>query len=313
MKEIRKILIAVLIVATSLVAVDVAVGTVGDAVMHHIPNYSGQLAKDNYRLNRIDKDIVIIGSSRSSYHYVASLLNDSIDNYTGLHYSLYNAGIEGQFVNSNSCAAESILERYTPKLLIFEVSEDEFYNSYNIKADIMYSVPHYKYNSIVHGYLDSLGRRERIMLKSNLYRYNNKLPSIVSSFIVAGDTTGYLPRYNVMDPTLVKVGMIANAKEKVSYVPYSLQNFTRVLQICKERNVHLVVATSPRYCPSNENNYLRSLCAQYDIPYIERYNTGEFNTNPHYFQDPAHLNDSGAHVYTKLFFQDLKPYLEHLR
>ena len=36
------------------------------------------------------------------------------------------------------------------------------------------------------------------------------------------------------------------------------------------------------------------------------------NTRPEYFQDAAHLNDDGAHIYTGLFFDQLKPYLTPL-
>ncbi len=313
MKEIKKILIAIFLVAVLLAAVDFAVGAVGDAAMQCLPNYSGQLAKDNYRLHRVEKDIVIIGSSRGSHHYVTTLLNDSINRYTGKRYSLYNAAIDGKFINSNSCAAESILNRYTPQLLIFEVGESELYHTGGSKADMLFSAPHYRYNSIVHSYLDSLGRKEQAMMKSSLFRYNGKLFRIASSFMVEGDSTGYAPLFNVMKPSPEK-SKNADTKEKERiYDPYSLQNFTRVLKICQERNVHLVVATSPHYRPNGNNEYLRRLCVQHHIPYIERYDTDLFNNNPHYFQDASHLNDSGAHVYTKLFFQDLKPFLEHLR
>ena len=31
--------------------------------------------------------------------------------------------------------------------------------------------------------------------------------------------------------------------------------------------------------------------------------------HPEFFKDASHLNDDGAHVYTAMFFEELKPYL----
>lgn len=313
MTEIKKISKAIIIIIILFVTVDLTIGAVSDKIMHKLPNFSGQLAKDNYRLNRVNKDIVIIGSSRGSHHYVTNMLGDSINKYTGHNYSIYNAAIDGKFINSNSCAAESILKRYTPKLLIFEVGESELFNRDDIKTDIEFSAPHYRYNDVVHSYLDSLGWKEQIVMKSNLYRYNGKLIRMASSFVKTGDSTGYEPLYKVMKPDLTEVEVTQKNETERLYDSYSLKNFTRILKTCQENEVHLVCVSSPRYRPNNDNNYLSELCAQYDIPYIEIYDTELFNNNPQYFQDASHLNDEGAHIYTNIFFQDLKQYIKHLK
>lgn len=92
-----------------MVLVDIVVGKAGDYVMTILPadsGPSGQISKDNYRLNHVMTDVVIIGSSRGSHHYVSEMLRDSINQYTGVEYSIYNCAIDGKFINSNSCAAE---------------------------------------------------------------------------------------------------------------------------------------------------------------------------------------------------------------
>ncbi len=313
MTEIKKISKAIIIITISLVILDFTTGTVCDKIMYKLPNFSGQLAKDNYRLNRVDKDIIIIGSSRGSHHYVTNMLGDSINKYTGHNYSIYNAAIDGKFINSNSCATESILKRYSPELIIFEVGESELFQSDDKKSDLEFSAPHYRYNNVVRSYLDSLGWKKQVVMKSNLYRYNGNLLRIVSSFITVGDSTGYEPLYNVMKPDLSKNKSTQTEKKEPVYDSYSLKNFTRVLKICKENGIHLVCVSSPRYRPHSDNKYLSELCAKYDIPYIERYDTELFNNNPQYFQDASHLNNDGASVYTNLFFQDLKQYIQHLK
>ena len=124
-KDIKHFVISLIITAILLIATDFIIGYVADKVVDEMPNYSGQIAKDNYRLHRLETDIVILGSSRGCRHYVTSLLGDSIDNYMGKDYSIYNAAIDGKFANSNSCAAEMIISRYRPKLVIIDLSESQ--------------------------------------------------------------------------------------------------------------------------------------------------------------------------------------------
>lgn len=157
--------------------------------------FRSQIAKDNYRLNRVTTDIIIVGSSRGSHHYVTTMLRDSINSYTGYQYSLYNGAIDGKFINSNSCSAESIMDRYKPRLLIFEVSESELSGSRSV-SDMEFAAVNYNNNQFVKKYLDDLGWKERIKIASNMFRYNQKVLRVVSSFIQkGGGETGYEPLY----------------------------------------------------------------------------------------------------------------------
>lgn len=308
-KDIKKLIISIFIVFTILLIIDIIVGKCGDFVMTKLPSYSGQIAKDNYRLNRLETDIVIIGSSRGSHHYVTTVLGDSINKYTNGGYSIYNAAIDGKFINSNSCAAESIIKRYAPDMLIFEVGASELKATGNEYSDIRFSLPHYTSNETVRSYINELGWKERIKAMSNIYRYNGKVLRIISSFLIKGNETGYLPLFNKM-----KAIPTRDAKKKeVENSPYSEANFTRVLETCKNNNINLVVVSSPRFRPVDNNNFLSELCNKHNIPYIDLYDLGLFNENPDLFQDEGHLNHDGALIYTKLFFENLKPYLNHLR
>lgn len=302
------LLISSIAVITALVVIDVVVGKVGDYAMTRLPDYSGLFAKDNFRLNRVKTDVVIIGSSRGSHHYVSTMLKDSINNYTGGGYTLYNAAIDGKFINSNSCAAESIIKRYSPKLLIFEVSEAELKRSDNTDSDVNFSLPHYTTNYFVKKYADEIGWEQQAKCISSLFRYNGKLLRIFSSLIFRSDsTTGYEPLYKEM--TVIP----ESQPERLSEIDsYSLDNFSRVLKTAKEKGIRLIIVTSPRFRPNSKNDFLANLCADYDTPYIELYDLTLFNSHPEYFQDASHLNDKGAHIYTAMFFDSLKPYLNDL-
>ena len=299
------LIISSIIVVVSLVVIDLIIGVVGDYAMKHMPDYSGQIAKNNFRLNRVNTDVVIVGSSRGAHHYVTEMLRDSINSYTGGNYTVYNSAIDGNFINSNSCAAESIMDRYSPDLLIFEVSEWELGGG-QAERDMEFTAVNYHNNRFVKKYLDDMGFKEKLKMTSNLFRFNQKALRIVSSYIQKGSENGYEPLYKKMTviPKIVS--------EPHNMDDYSIKNFKRVLQTATEKGINLIIVSSPSFTPKDNNRILAELCGDYNIPYVDCYNIKEFNEHPELFKDPIHLNDDGARLYTDRFFQKIKPYLGNM-
>ena len=275
-----------------------------------MPDFSGDFAKDNYRLHRLETDVVIIGSSRGCYHYVSQQLADSIDAYLGKHLSLYNASISAKRANSNSCAAEVILSRYSPKLVIYDIFEDFLCDAE--VDDLEFSAPFYWKDTIVRRYLDGIGLKERILMKSSLYRYNGKLFRIVSSILEpAAPNDGYESKSKQgTNIDLAKFDKVAEAPmPSLELDGYTLDNFENVLKKYSSAGVPLVIVSSPRFRPTDNNKRLAAICEKYGIPFIDFYDMPYFNNHPELFYDTGHLNDDGAHVYTAMFFEQLKQYL----
>lgn len=310
-KDSTRFFTAIFVVFLMITIVDIAVGFVSDKVMEMLPNYSSQkLAKDNYRLHRLDTKIVILGSSRGSHHYVTRQLSDSINTFFGEDISIYNASIDGQFANSNSCAAETIVARYRPKLVIYDIPESQLASS--SAADIEFSAPFYWNDSIVHRYLNNLGIKEKILMKSSLFRYNDKIFRIASSFLRPIEIDdGYLPLYGSTIDTASVVPLNKKTPTRV-LDDYTVNNFENVLKRYSSSNVPLIIVCSPCFRPNDNNEKLSELCKKYKVPFIDLYDTPYFNSHPELFKDRWHLNDDGAHYYTALFFEKLKPYLETL-
>ena len=301
----------ILIVCAIVVLTDIAVGVVADSVLDILPNYGGQIAKDNYRLHRLETDVVIIGSSRGCHHYVTQQLGDSLDACFGEPLSIYNAAIAAKMANSNSCAAEDIIARYRPKLVIYDISEDLL--CLDDVSDIEFSAPFYWKDTIVRRYLDDIGFKERMFLKSSSFRYNGKLFNIASCFLIpTAVDDGYEPKIGTkIDTTKVKDAPKVTAPT-LEFDSYTANNFENVLKKYASGKVPLVVVCSPYFRPNSNNKRLAALCDQYGIPFIDFYDTPYFNDRPELFYDTRHLNDEGAHIYTAMFFERLKPYLPKL-
>ena len=82
--------------------------------------YFNQKGEDFYyttkALDEQTADLVILGSSRARNHYNPEILQDSLD------MSCYNAGRSGCFLVYQRAQLDLILDRYTPKAIILEVT-----------------------------------------------------------------------------------------------------------------------------------------------------------------------------------------------
>ena len=307
-QDLRKIIISIFILFTGFIITDTLVGRLGEWGLNKLPDFGDRLCMINYRLNRVKTDVVIVGSSRAQNHYYTEILADSVNAYLGTNYSFYNAGIGGHFVDGNACTVESILNRYKPKLIIFEVNTKEI-----IAADWQKRIrkyePFYKNNPAVKVFLDRLGLKERIITRINMNRFNSNTVMLIDNILhPQKENNGYSPLYKTMT-------ISARKKEKNTDsidCNFSINNFKRMILLCKKQNVNLIIASSPRYSPSDNNKLIRSICTEYNMPYIDEYDTEYFNNHPELFYDRNHLNNNGAIIFTQKFFNELKPYLKNL-
>lgn len=306
-KDVFRFGYSLMITGALLVVVDVVIGFAADTLAWNMPNFSGQIAKDNYRLHRAEQDILIIGSSRGAHHYVTSQLRDSISNYIGRPISVYNAAIQGKFANSNCCAAEVILSRYHPKLVIFDMPERQLLSN-DVLSDIEFASPYYWRDEPVRNYLDNISTKERVLMKSSLYRYNGKVARIIFSYFQkVPEDDGYVPLSgSLVDPSYVQV---YNNGSKLPN-EYTVNNLKNVFSQYRIADVPLIMACSPEFRPGDNNHQLSDLCKNSDVVFIDLYDTDYFNSKPELFRDYTHLNDEGAHEYTRVFFEKLKPYLK---
>lgn len=308
-KDSSRLGLALLIVAMLLIIVDISIGAIGDRLALNMPSFGRLVTKDNYRLHRMNAEVVIIGSSRGAHHFVTSQLNDSIDAYVGRHVDVYNASVPGHFANNNFCAIEVIVSRYQPKLLIVEQTENQMCAK-DVTSDLEHLSPYYHTDSIVKRYIDNLGRKERFLMRSSMLRYNNKLLNIVSAYLLKGKKDdGYIPLKG-SSINMDEFQYVDYSPEVLN--PYSEANFRSVIEKCQRNDIPIVINASPFFRSGRDNNQVRHICEEYGVCYVDFFNDPYYNQHPELFKDPAHLNDTGARLYTNLFYQQLKPLLNEV-
>lgn len=307
-QDIKKLITSIIILSAAFILIDVLVGYIGEIALKKLPDFGDELCKTNYRLNRVKTDVIIVGSSRARHHYCTSVLADSINAYLGTNYSFYNAGINGQFVDCDACTVESILNRYKPNLIIFDTYANEFTTDKSQKRLSRYE-PFYKTNTKVKDYLDRMCWKEKLKVLINMYRFNSKAFNIIGDLMFHYNSDdGYYPLYQIMKISDSKSKKKKSSPNKIN--DFSVDSFDKMLSSCSNMNIKIIVSSSPRYKPNGDNELIHSICDRYNIPYIELYNTVFFNSHPELFYDKNHLNNDGAILYTKMFFEALKPYLK---
>lgn len=307
-KGLFRFCVAVLIVLVSVAVVDVAVGKVMDWMIPKISN-QGDTGKTYYSLNDVNTPVVIVGSSRAAHHYVTEMIEDS------LHMPAYNVARDGCFFSYNSCVINSILDRYTPELIIWENGTDYLYDDISDPLESVY--PYYDSNLWVNKTIkEERPFTEYARLNSRIYQYNSIVHRVLSrcfgrNSFVDETIKGYQP----LKPKTLKKALGLSPENISSKVlsDTKVERFRRTLERAKEQGVRLIVVDSPMFKKRDKNNLsavqMKEICQQYKVTFIDNSQLTYFLEHPELFNDATHMNDDGAKIYTELFLRQIKTLL----
>lgn len=292
----RKFFINIAIFAATIVAIDFCFGLGMDYLNSHAKG--GGVAKRNYISKKSTEEIMLFGSSRMAHHYVPKIIEDS------LGMTCYNCGEDGNGIILSYGFLKMILERYTPKMIIYDFEAFDLYKDDNMKYISLLKT--YCHEPGIMDIITTVSYKDKWKLKSNLYRYNSVGIRTLGSFIAKGkdNNKGYVPLKKVMDyePDLRVYSELEVDSVKLSM----LKSF---IEECKKRNIDLVFTLSPRYMGATygvKYPEIREICIQYDIPFLDYYGDKAISETKGLFQDQTHLNNKGAELFTKELVCSLK-------
>ncbi len=251
------------------------------------------------------EDVILMGTSRCNFHYVPSIISDT------LGMSVYNGGIDAsdniyfQYIMLNH-----LLSCHKPKLVCLEVSERDFGRQVDPFCDISFLAPYIGRNDQA----DSVFRRAGSYWKyqvSHLYRYNAKAVSNLGGLLInkqSGEDHGFVPISGASHhpqkmehrSTLKRID-----EEKIRYVE-------RFVRLCRGNGVKVVMMISPLYAQVDADYYepLKTVASKNGVPYLDYHTQGLFLDRPDFFKDNIHLCGDGAKAYSAIFASDLKRILE---
>lgn len=304
-KGLSRFLIAVMAVLASVAVVDVAVGKVMDWMLPQISN-QGSTGKTYFSLYEVNTPIVVVGSSRASHHYVIQMIEET----TGI--PAWNVGRNGCYFSYNCCVINTIIERYSPKLIIWENDMNYLFED---SSDPLESVfPYYNKNDYITKLIDeNVSSTESFGLNSRLYQYNSTIQHIMIRFANRNNHSdkrlkGFEPMPNEQHITPIEKDNGNMSKRIVSAIKE--ERFRNTICKVKDKGIQLVIVDSPKYIEqSKENNSratMKSICNEYCVPIIDNTQLSDIVAHPEFFYDRVHLNENGAKAYTKLFLTQLQ-------
>lgn len=259
----------------------------------------GRTGAEFYVCNKATEDIIIMGSSRASHHYVSDILSEK------LGMSCFNAGQDGNGIILQYGRWKMLSGRYTPKLLIYDVCSD-FDIAVNDNMTYIDRLKPFCCDTSVKKFVVKIFPLERLKTLSKMYCYNYKFIEMTFDFIRGSDfkeKSGYIPLYGLIRNDVVEKPL----PKKKSYLETDKVKFfylEQLLKEAKEKGTNVVFVVSPSWkgglLESVAYYEVKELANKYNICFID-YTNSVINDNPEYFEDSSHLNDAGARSFTEDF------------
>lgn len=305
MKELTRIIKYLIIIIVLFVALDTIVGVVFNRLLSSLPDDGDKVAKANFVINRMSSECIVVGSSRALSHYDTRVLVDSIPNTT-----IYNCGIDGQGTYYTDVLVNLLLDRYSPKTIIWDFKYLEFTKPGIDNLSMLY--PYYYSNKSVKSFLDRVEPTLQYTIWINSYRYNGTASRIIKSSISNTNSSnlGFESHSStitskdiVCDTINIETDVLDN--EKVNL-------FEKTVQRIKESGIELYVVLSPVFDKLKGDNKtvdaLKCLASKYNFVVIDFSQDPDFVGNVAYVYDKDHLNAVGADLFTKKMVNKILEY-----
>ncbi|GAO44332.1 hypothetical protein [Flavihumibacter petaseus] len=260
---------------------------------------SGLEARTIYAIDKANEELIVLGSSRASHHYVPAIIGKE------LNMSAYNAGREGNFILYHNAVLQCMIQRYHPKVVVLDLLNKEFSvnrESYDRLATLM---PFYRNHEAIRPIINLRGPFEPIKNLSAIYPYNSKLQAIAMGNLELNksrkqDFGGYIPLERVMKRPADSVAV----EGEYPIDTIKVEAFRQLVKTCSASNIRLFVICSPYYdylrAEDPSVRIARQIAAEYSIPFWDYSVDTTFTGKADIFDDKAHLNKEGAERYSKL-------------
>lgn len=301
----KKFLSRVLLFFTCLVVVDLAFGQFFSFFRAHAKG--GSTANCEYIANHATDDIIILGSSRATHHYVPQIIEDS------LGVSCYNCGEEGNGIVLAYGRLKMLTNRYKPKLVLYEITPSYDYGTNDSNNKYLGYLRPYYYKDGIKELFDLFDDEwSWIKMKSRMYQNVGRLlPNVIDNMIYRENNKGYAPLFGKIDeykPAKESDNKFVVEKQKLSLVE-------DLIRLCADNDIPLVFIISPELnYMENSKNYIPALklCEKHAIPvYNSNTESGADGIwKEDLFQDLSHLNNAGAFMFTQSIIPLINDYFK---
>jgi hypothetical protein len=271
---------------------------IGKTLEHfYFTQASGPFYRTTYSLDSTNADILIFGSSRANHHYDPRVFEDS------LGMTCYNTGRDGNFLLYNFAVFKTVIARYTPKIVIFDVNRNELSSTADDYERLSSLLPYKNQNSTIDQMIALRGPYEKIKCLSQIYPYNSLLLTIAIGNTRMNrdrqsDINGFVPVKGIWNQPIADID--STALNKID--PNKEKALKEIINDCKSKGIRLLLVNSPAFLKSiasSDVNPIRQIAETGKVEFLDYSTDTAYLNNHNYFFDPLHLNDNGATMFSK--------------
>lgn len=303
----KRFIIRILLFGVVVALFDYTFGIVLRSITQNI-NIGG-VGRDNYICDKVKDDILIFGSSRAEHHYNAQMITDS------LGVPCYNCGEGGCGIILAYGRLMMMLERYTPKSILYEITPIFDFHDGKDNTKYLYRLKQHYDRKCIDSIFWSIDPNERYKMKSSMYQFNSSFLQNLIVYLtkVSTDTgiRGFVPFNERMDTLKIRKNYIAyDSKEGYQYDSIKLKYLEKFIEKANNNNINLVFVVSPMWYGQDTLalDTLKCLIKGKNIPLVDFSNDPKYVHNNEFFRDGAHLNSIGADEFTRDLIKYLKRY-----
>jgi len=291
MSKMKRFILYTVIFLSIIVAIDMTLGHSFSYLSKHAKG--GETARSNYICNQTSEDILIFGSSRASHHYNSQIIEDSTK------FTCFNCGQMGNGIILNYGRLLMILERYQPKMIIYDVTTGY---DMNIGEDnhkyLGWLSPYYDHPGIKEIF-QSVDKNSKYKMASRMFRNNSRFLNYTVAFfrpIQDTDIKGYQPMPPKKPSKVIPVGKPSEKDFVIDTL--KIEYLKKFVQKCKDTK--LVFAISPIWNGMSEKAMkpVMDFCKENDIELWNYANDSSYVHHQELFSDGSHLSPEGADKYT---------------
>lgn len=288
---------------TGVFILDFGIGTV--LKFFYFKQESGAQYRTTFSIEKTDADILIFGSSRANHHYDPDIFEK------GLGLSYYNAGRDGQFIFYHYAVLKAVLKRYSPKIVILDLSNNEFRKNKGAYDRLSALLPYYTEHPEIQEIVNLRGPYERLKNFSHIYPYNSLLFTIAVGNAEfnkkkKGDVKGYVALTKTYDSDI-----LADTSSVIyEFDSLKVNAYRSFIKECANSKVKLYVVCSPYLIKSDHVDHsvrmAKEIAQENGIDFFDHSRDSVFLNNAKLFSDVAHLNREGAKVFSDILISRIK-------
>ena len=260
-----------------------------------------KFAREEFMRHEMKADVVLLGSSRCTHHYMPSILQDS------LGMTVYNCGQRGNGIIYEYGRLQTIYTRYTPKIVIvdfiqgydLEVNDNNRYLDF-LKVD-------YGTNDAVDSIFQVCDPLSSMKMCCQSYRYNSTLCDLLLNTVLRNrgrfSKDGFMPlqgEIQSLEPKRTKVKPLEVDPIKVEYI--------RKIASERKQGCRMIFVLSPCYSYPHPEfvSTIECIAKGNGVEFMNYSEDKRFLGNGKLYSDGSHLNVKGALMFSKILAGDIK-------